>query len=58
MKKVKEWFKYNWIYALIGILGVLTISFIIFEVWVFITYKDVPLKDLPYWVIWFLPGRK
>ena len=57
MKKVKEWFKYNWLYVLIGMLAVLTILFIIFEIWVFVTYKDTPIKDIPYWVLWFLPGK-
>lgn len=52
MKRIKK----HWVPLLATILVMLLLSLLILQAWAFITYKDVPLKDVPFWVNWLL-GR-
>ena len=36
---------------------VIVISFIIFEVYLWVTYGNKPIEEIPLWVLWFLWGR-
>lgn len=57
MKKAKNKSEEKWLYIVIIIFSILFLTMAVFEIWIFVTYKDTPIKDVPYWVWWFLPGR-
>lgn len=57
--KIKKWFKeQNWLFIVLMILMVILIVSIlltaIFYIWAFMTYKDTPISELPWWVLWML----
>lgn len=35
----------------------IVIAFIIFEVYLWMTYGNKPIEEIPLWVLWFLWGR-
>lgn len=53
---MKKWFKNHWVALLVVFLVLCLVGLLILQAWAFITYKDVPLKDVPFWVSWLL-GR-
>ena len=36
------------------LLIVVAVGMVILRVWAFINYADVPVKDIPLWVVWLL----
>lgn len=42
------------LYVLLGILIVFVLSLMVLNIYAFIAYKDVPITELPWWVIWLL----
>lgn len=41
---------------LIGLLAIIVIGFVAVEIYVWVTYANVPISELPAWVLFFMFG--
>ena len=59
ISKIKKWFKEQEWGAIVCIILMIVViisalAAIGFYIWAFVTYKDTPLAELPWWVLWIL----
>lgn len=50
----KRWEPYDifW-FSVMAVLVILCIALIVVKIYTVVVYWDTPIKDLPYWVVWF-----